>query len=34
LWLLRLLAVEHLIEELELRGDREDEDQQGADQGL
>jgi len=34
LWLLRLLAVEHLVEELKLRRDWEDEDQQSADQGL
>lgn len=37
LWLLLLLVsalVEHLLEELELRRDGEDEDQQGADQRL
>jgi hypothetical protein len=32
--LLRLLAVEHLVEELELRRDWDDKDQQSADQGL
>ena len=34
MWLLWLLAVEHLVEELELRRDRKNEDQQSADQGL